>query len=162
MLLWGLGLLGIAVLLIVIEIFVPSGGVIAVTAGAVTIAGVICLFIADPVWGVAGLLAVLIAGPIIIMGALNVWKSTPLGKRMMGVPSDEEVQQREEAERRRREELASMVGNDGEALTALRPVGAVRIDGKRFDAVAELDFIEPGERVRVTHADGLQIKVRRV
>lgn len=162
MLLWGLGLLGIAVLLVVIEVFLPSGGVIAATAGAVTIAGVVCLFIADPVWGLAGLLGVLIVGPIVVVGALNVWKSTAIGKQMMGVPSEEEVFQREEDERRRREELAAMVGLEGEAVTDLRPVGAIRVEGRRYDAVAELGFIESGSRVRITHADGMQIKVRAV
>ena len=55
---------------------------------------------------------------------------------------------------------ASLVGREGVALTALRPVGGVELDGKRLDALAETTFVAAGTRVRITQADGSQIKVR--
>ncbi|MBL8759125.1 MAG: hypothetical protein JNK35_11930, partial [Phycisphaerae bacterium] len=44
LLLWGLGLLAASLLIVVIELFLPSAGVLALVATAVAIAGVVCLF----------------------------------------------------------------------------------------------------------------------
>ena len=47
-LLWGLGLIGAALLLLLLEIFIPSMGVLFVTAIVVALAGVVTLFTYDP------------------------------------------------------------------------------------------------------------------
>ena len=55
-----------------------------------------------------------------------------------------------------------MVGKEGTVLTALRPVGLIEIDGVRMDALSETMFVQPGSKVKVTYADGSQIKVRQI
>lgn len=162
LLLWGLMLLLLALLLVILELFLPSAGVIAATAAATALAGVVCLFVYDAAWGFAGLLMVLVAGPLLAWGLLNVWQNTPMGRKMIGAPTEEELLAKAQAEQRERESLAALIGMEGEAVTAMRPVGVVRIGGKRMDAVAEFDYIEAGDRVEVTYADGLQTRVRRV
>ncbi|MCC6286075.1 MAG: hypothetical protein IT439_12380 [Phycisphaerales bacterium] len=157
---WGLALLGVAILLVIVEVFLPSGGAIAILAGATTVAGVVLLFIADPWWGLIGLLVVAVFGPLVITMALNIWKNTPVGRKVMGAPTEDELRERHEAEVRAREELAALVGVEGVAVTGLRPIGVVKIEGKRYDASAELGFIESGQRVRVVEASAMQIKVR--
>lgn len=52
------------------------------------------------------------------------------------------------------------VGQQGEALTVLRPSGTALIDGERLDVVSEGDFVEPGQKVRVVKVEGLRIVVR--
>lgn len=158
---WGLGLIGIAVLLVVVEIFLPTGGLVAVLSALTALAGIVSLFLHDVTWGAIGLLGVLIAAPIAFFGGLRIWESSPIGRRMMGAPSDKELAEDQAEHAREQDERAALVGREGEAVTPLRPVGIVRIDGKRWDAHAELTFIESGERVVVTSADGMQIKVRR-
>ncbi|MCB9845646.1 MAG: hypothetical protein H6811_06640 [Phycisphaeraceae bacterium] len=161
-LMWGLGLLGASLLLVVLEVFLPSGGVIAVASVLTAVAGVVALFIFDTLWGVVGLLGTVILAPIVFFGGLNVWRNTPIGRRMIGAPSDEELERQRREENAAVEARLAMLGSEGVAVTALRPVGVVRIDGQRHDAQAEISFIEPGDAVRVTHVDRFQMKVRAV
>jgi len=160
MLLWGLVLLGVAVLLGILELFLPSGGLIAVTAGIAALAGVVFLFRYDPTWGVIGLIGVLVFGPIGFFVGLNVWTKTPIGRRFIGEPSEAEEQARLEQEQRQADERLALVGLEGETITPLHPVGLVQIGDRRYDAHAETSMIEMGQRVRVSSVDGMHIKVR--
>jgi len=159
---WGLGLIGASILLLVLEIFVPSGGAILFTACAVGIAGVVCLWLVEPLWGVLGILFMLVAGPGIFFYGLSLWQHTPIGRKMIGEPSEEELQRRRLAEQSEREQQMKLVGAEGMAATDLRPVGVVIINGKRYDALAELGIIASGSRVKVTVIEGTQLKVRAV
>ena len=163
MLVWGVGLLGAAVLLLVMEVFVPSGGVIAITSGVVAIAGVVCLFMmkeSGMLWGSAGTLMMLIVFPSVFALWVKVVPNTPLGRRMMGTISEEEQAHRAEHERQEHDELEALIGLEGRALTPLRPVGSIEIDGQRMQALAEGVAIESGDRVRVTKVINAQIRVR--
>jgi membrane-bound serine protease (ClpP class) len=51
---------------------------------------------------------------------------------------------------------------EGVALTPLRPAGTARFDGRKIDVVAESDFIEAGEAVRVVQAEGMRVVVRKM
>ena len=55
-----------------------------------------------------------------------------------------------------------LVGRTGEALTALRPSGKARIDGKRLNVETEGGFVAAGESVRVLRREPGRIVVRRV
>lgn len=162
-LIWGAGLLAGSLLLLFVEVFIPSGGLIALVAGAAAIAGIWQLFLYDTIWGVIGILGVLIMAPVVISFGLKVLPSTPIGRKMFFGDSSPEA-----ADRKRAEESAAvdsihaLVGMEGEAVTDLRPVGVVRLDGRRFDALAEGAFIDAGTPVRVTVVDGVQVKVRPV
>jgi membrane-bound ClpP family serine protease len=163
MLLWGLGLLAAALLVVFIEMFVPSGGLLALVAAVVAIAGVVCLFRVSALWGVIGLLAVLILGPTVIFFGLSIMPSTPFGKKLLfGESGREEPVLGTEDEARQESAIERLVGTEGVALTDLRPVGAVRLDGQRYDALAEINLIRAGTPVRVTSVEGTQIKVRPV
>ncbi len=153
---WGLGLLGMAVLLVVIEIFLPTGGVVAVLSALAALGGIIALFMHDITWGAIGLLGVLIAAPIAFFGGLRVWEHSPIGRRMMGVPPDEDAQ-----EQQTQDEREALVGEVGVAVSPLRPVGVIKVEGRRLDAQAEISFIEAGEPVVITKVDGLHILVRK-
>ena len=56
----------------------------------------------------------------------------------------------------------SLVGLEGECLTALRPTGNADFDGRRLDVVSEGGFIEKGSRVRIERVEGLRILVKKV
>ncbi|MBL8761267.1 MAG: hypothetical protein JNL50_08200 [Phycisphaerae bacterium] len=161
-LLWGLGLIGASLLLLILEVFIPSMGVLFVTAVVTALAGVVTLFTYDPVWGVSGLLAVLVLGPMVGFSALNIWKNTPIGRRMIGSKSEAEREEEKRAEVRERDQMLALVGAEGETLTDLRPVGVARFDGKRLDVTSELGLIVKGTRVRITAVEGTLIKVQEV
>jgi membrane-bound serine protease (ClpP class) len=162
LLFWGLGLLGASLLLVAIEIFVPSAGVIALVATAVALAGIVCLFRYDPLWGIGGTLAMLVAGPGVAIYGLQLWRHTPIGRKMIGEPSEEQVEAARIEEKREADARLAMIGREGTAATDLRPVGIVLIEGKRYDALAEAGIIAAGARVRVTVVEGAQLKVRAV
>lgn len=165
MLIWGLGLLALSVLILVIEIFVPSGGILAITSGVVGIAGIVCLFMMKEqgtLWGTAGLLMMVIVFPSAFAFWVKVIPNTSFGQRMMGALPEEEVSQRERLEREVHEALEALIGREGVAKSALRPVGTIEIDGERHEALAEGVAIEPGQKVRVSAIVNAQIKVRPV
>jgi membrane-bound ClpP family serine protease len=157
---WGLILLGAAVLIVIVEMFVPTAGALSVTAGALAIAGIICMFRADMVWGWSSLLAVLILGPAAMAFGLRIWPSTPLGRRIIGVPTEEEQEQRRLAEEKEKREREALIGAEGVVLQDLRPIGVVEINGKRFDARSEARFIQVGARVRVVQVEASELKVK--
>ncbi len=162
MLYWGLGLLAAALLLVVIEVFVPSGGLIAFVAAGAAIAGVYCLFTVSVTWGVIGILCVVVLGPVAFGFALRVWPSTPIGRKMMGEKTPEQLEAERLNELKERERLAILIGAEGVVLTDLRPVGTVQVGSERFEALAETAYIRAGTKVRVTVVESNQIKVRAI
>ena len=162
LLFWGLGLLAASLLLVIIEVFVPSGGLIAITAAGCAIAGIVFLFRFKTSWGVSGTLAMLVLGPTAFGFALKVWPSTPIGRRMLGAKTPEEEEADRLAELKERQKQQSLVGAEGTVLTDLRPVGMIQIDSVRMEALSEMGVIRAGTRVRVTVVESNQIKVRAV
>ena len=161
-LIWGLSLIGLALILTLLEVFVPSGGVIAVLAALVAIAGLIGLFLHDMTWGLTGSLALLVLTPIAVAFGIKVWTNSRIGRAMMGVPTEEEEERRRLAERERREARLALMGAEGVALNDLRPIGVIEIDGQRYDAASETGLVRRGTKVRVTHATDFEIKVREI
>ena len=155
---WGISLIGAACALIFIEVFIPSGGLIAVSSAVAACAGVVMLFMYDPMWGVIGLLATMILGPMALTFAFKMFPHTPIGRRMIlgsRLPDPSEVANHHDT-------MQALIGTEGDAVTDLRPVGVVRIDGERHDALAEGPMIEAGSRVRVVVVEANQIKVRKI
>lgn len=160
MLIWGFVLLAAALLLTVIEIFVPSAGLISMVAAAVAIAGIVCLWIYDSVWGVSGLLGSMILLPTVFFSGISIWTSTNAGRRAIGLPSEEELEARRARDVEARRLRDASIGKIGVVLTEMRPVGIIELEGKRVDALAEVGFISPGTKVRVVSVDANEMKVR--
>ncbi|MGQ8337701.1 NfeD family protein [Sunxiuqinia sp. A32] len=55
----------------------------------------------------------------------------------------------------------NLVGKEGIAYTVLRPSGKVKIEGKIYDAVAELGMIDKGDPVKVVKAEAAQVYVEK-
>ncbi len=160
MLAWGIVLLAAALLLVALEIFLPSAGLISVVAGLVGIAGIVCLFQVKEggaVWGFAGILTILILVPTILVFGFKVLPATPFGKRLLFGESGKHEPVIPET---RGSELEPLLGAEGEAVTDLRPVGICRIEGQRIDVLSEVAFVARGTRVRVTAVEGSQVRVR--
>jgi membrane-bound serine protease (ClpP class) len=161
LLLWGFGLMSAAFALVVIELFVPSGGIIAVTAFVVAVGGIVAFFRHDTWWGVSSLAFTLVMIPVIFHYAFKIIPHTPMGRRLiLGQKDDEEVQRQAVAEQQARDEEQALVGLSGVALTDLRPVGAAQIEGNRIEVLAEGGAIAAGTPIRVTSVQGNQVKVR--
>lgn len=159
---WGLILMGAAVVIVVAEMFIPTAGALSVMAGVLAIAAVVCMFKASVVWGLSATLAVLILGPAAMAFGLKIWPSTPLGRRIIGSPTEEELEQRRMEEEQARRQRDALIGAEGVVLQDLRPIGVVEVNGKRYDARAESTFIQTGSRIRVVQADAMELRVRQL
>jgi len=156
---WGIVLLAAALLLVIVEIFLPAAGMIAVVAGLLGLAGIVCLFQESAGWGFAGLGAMVVLAPGVLIFAIKVLPSTPMGRKMFfGEAGKHEPVIPEDSGH----ELEALLGAEGEAITDLRPVGMARIEGQRIDVLSEVSFLPAGSKVRVTSVEGSQIKVRPV
>src|SRR5690606_7223825 len=99
--------------------------------------------------GLLAILGYLILGPIQIVFAFKVWLNSPVSKHLIlgaadrepgveGEQTDEAVAYDAEMSRLERlDEMRALMGLEGEAVTSLRPVGTVKIQGRRIDALAE-------------------------
>ena len=165
LLIWGIALLAISILLVVIEVFVPSGGVIAIVSAICAIAGVGMLWRYETTWGISGLLTMLVLAPMALAFAFKMLPHTPVGRAILGGRPQEELDAMQQAEHEHTMKLRAMVGIPGVALTDMRPVGEIEIDPgtgtQIIEAFAEHDWIEAGDPIVVTQASGLEIKVRK-
>lgn len=161
-LLWGFALLGLALVLLAIDLFVPSGGILSMTAVVVAIAGVVCMWQVGEIWGAGSTLAVVVLGPVIGYYGIKLYRHTPMGRKLIGAPTEEEVEKARLSELEERKAVQALVGLEGVALTDLKPVGVIQLEGKRYDALSENFLIRKGSRVRVISADFTQIKVRAI
>lgn len=160
---WAVALLGLALILFFIEIFVPSGGVIGVAAAAALIAGIVILFGIDTRLGLLATFVALVTSPLFFALAIKLWPNTPIA-RMLTLHTE----QRRELEDADVEDdpnaladpLRRLLGATGQALTDLRPVGTCLINGERTECLAERGVIRAGSEVRVVAVDGMHVKVR--
>lgn len=156
---WAILLLVIGLALAVIEIFVPSGGLIGFLSFAAIVGAVLVAFMENSWTGLA-ILAVSILGlPAVIALGLKWWPHTPIGKRvLLSAPESEEVLPDDP----KRRALKSLVGKVGRARGKMLPSGAVVIEGRTIDAVSEGLPIEAGQPIQVVAVHGIEVIVRPV
>lgn len=155
---WGVALLALSLILLAVEVFVPSAGVISVVAVALAVVGLIVLFRSDWRWGVSGLLAVLILGPTVLYFGFQMFPSTSIGRKVLSIEDSGDEDRPPPGEMI--SEFEAYIDAEAEAASDLRPGGFVRIQGKRVPAMSEVSFIRTGQRVRVTGADAMHVRVR--
>jgi membrane-bound serine protease (ClpP class) len=54
-----------------------------------------------------------------------------------------------------------LVGQEGIALTTLRPAGTAEFNGKRYDVVADWEYIEQGSKIIVLRVEGVKVVVKK-
>lgn len=158
---WGFGLFAVAFALVVIELFIPSGGIIAITAFIVTVGAIAAFFQESTMWGMTSVLFTLVATPVVLHFAFKIMPHTPVGRRLiLGTKTDEEAHQQMVQAQQQSEAEQALVGASGVALTDLRPVGAADIEGQRVEVLAEGGIISAGTPLKVTAVQGNVVKVR--
>ncbi|MBC8202127.1 MAG: hypothetical protein H8E86_08780 [Planctomycetes bacterium] len=164
---WAFIFIGIALVLFFVEVFVPSGGIIALVGALAVIASLVAFFIHDLNTGLVATGIYIIFGPILAWIAFKIWASSPLAKRMIlgGVVQEDPEEAMQISNARQEEQIATLqllVGQVGETITVLRPIGVVQIDGQRVDAMAETGSIEANTPIKVVSVYDNQIKVREI
>ena len=131
---WAILLMLVGCVLVVLEVFIPSGGIISILAAVSFIASIFIAFQPSPTTGpTTGLIftaTTVLAVPTLIALAFKYWPKTPMGKAFLGeLPTEEEVLP--EDPRR------ALLGRVGVARSKMLPSGAVEIDGQMIDAVTQ-------------------------
>jgi membrane-bound serine protease (ClpP class) len=131
---WSVLLLLAGIAIVGIEMFVPSGGALAVMAAMCFIASIVVAFMHSSQMGFMMLGATTLAVPIVIALAVHWWPHTPIGKRIL-IPRPEhpdDVLPDTEAHRR----LKSLVGQQGRTTSLMMPGGTISIDHHTYDAMS--------------------------
>lgn len=143
------------VTLLVVEVFVPGFGVPGIAGLVLLTAGIAITWVH---YGVAaGLAATLLA---LVLAGISI--SVSIKSAANGKISRSTLILRRETPENDHEEMTALVGKEGKATTALRPVGMAELDGVRLEVFSEDRFIEVGTPVRVIRAEGNKIIVRAV
>lgn len=155
-LVWVVLLFAAALLLAFLEIFVPSGGILAFLAITSLIGSTVFAYLFDPIFGVVytGILVVVL--PLVLWKTAQLWPKTMVGKLILLDPEDDPAL----APDTERAKLKALVGRTGIAKSRMMPAGTIEIDGHRFDALSDGMPIDPGAAVVVLRVDGINITVR--
>ena len=138
-----------------LEVFLPSGGVISFFAAVFLGASIWVAFRRDMTTGLGFIIVALVAVPAAVGLAFKYLPHTPMGKAFLGeLPSEEETKP---VDPRR-----ALVGKTGVAQSKMLPSGAVMIDGRLYDAVAQGMAIEKGQAIVVIEVRGNRVMVRAV
>ncbi|MEX2092528.1 MAG: NfeD family protein [Pirellulales bacterium] len=150
---WSILLMLVGCVVLVLEVFIPSGGLLAVLSAAAFIASIVIAFQRGPVTGFSFLMTTVVAVPLVLVLAFHYWPKTKIGKAFLGeLPRDEDVLP-DDPHR-------ALVGRVGVARSKMLPSGAVEIDGQMVDAVSQGQAIEPGQNVVVTEVRANRVVVR--
>lgn len=163
LIIWSVILLSMAVTFLIAEMFVPSGGLIGACSLLCLIGGVVMLFRLDTTYGLIGTAVSLIAIPCAFMAGLWIMPRNPIIRALTLVSDSDEEESAYDGQAPQpanEHEAHFEVGAQGETLTELRPVGNCLINGQRCECLAESGLIPAGTKVRVVHADAMQVKVR--
>ena len=150
---WAIILMLLGCALVVLEVFIPSGGILGMLSGLAILGSIIFAFRRDMTSGMVFVLISLVAVPTLLVFAFRVWPHTPMGKAFLGeLPNEEELKP---IDTRR-----ALVGRAGIAKSKMLPSGSVLVDGLWLDAVSQGDAIELGEAVVVVEVRGNRLVVR--
>ena len=149
-----IGCILLGLVIMALEMFIPSAGVLGVTSALLLIGGVVSSFY----YGGLGVGTVFVAATSIATGVMisflvRWWPHTRLGELILpeNTTTEEVLPDRSR--------LASMVGRVGQARAVMLPGGIVEIEGERFDAIG-LRTIEQGTWVEVTGVQGNDLLVK--
>jgi membrane-bound ClpP family serine protease len=146
----------ICAVLILAEVFIPSGGVLGVAAFISLICGLLLFFRHSPVAGLVGIVVAVSMVPALLVLAYTLLPRTRFGRRVLLVPPE---RQRGDAIADT-PELGRLLGRTGRVLTTMRPVGMCEFDGRRVECVAESGYVPKDKKVEVIHVEGTQVTVR--
>lgn len=149
-------LIGIAAL--IMELFLPTAGIIGIIGGGCIIAGITFTYRwFGPLPGTLVLMGSIIAVPLIVFGALKIFPGTFFGKIII---LNKQQNSRDGYVSYSSEKYRDLQGKNGIALTSLRPSGMVEINNSKYSVITSGEFIEKDTPVTVLKVEGSKIIVK--
>lgn len=148
----------LALILAALELFVTSGGILALLSVFAVVGSILFAFFENTAFGTGYLIALMIMIPLFLWYVSIWWPSSRMGRTIMLNPDEDPALQPDD------EILAlkGLVGKTGLALSRMMLSGLIEIDGKRFNALSESETIDQGDQIVVTKVDGIEVLVRKI
>lgn len=140
--------------LIGMEIFIP-GGILGIFGSIAWIGAAIVGWrsFPDP-WNIISAFSLLLIGILTFVVWIRYFPKSRIGRSLSLQDSTATYKSHKVSE--------LPIGTIGTAVSTLRPSGIASFEGKRFDVVADGEWIEAGETVKITSTSGGRISVVRV
>ena len=147
-------LIGIGVLLLAAEVFVPTGGFLVVAALFFFAFAVgIILYYGTLIEGVVAVIGLAVGLPAVGYAAVSAWRRMSLETALEEPDAPPAVAA---------SELEMLKGRTGKTVSPMRPSGSVEFDGRRYDALTEGVMLDAGVWVRCVGVKWGQVIVRRM
>ena len=146
---WAIALQILSVALLFAEIFLPSGGLLALATGSVLLGSLAIGFSSSALEG-----WILVGLDLCVFPFLVWWGFKKVEKSSMALPERLAHGGGGEAS------LEALVGRTGVTETDLRPVGRIRFGQQLHDGQSRSGFLASGTRVVVLSADGNRLVVK--
>lgn len=146
---------GIGLLVLAIDIFVPSHFLLSVLGLCLLGCGLYEAFQINAMVGAMNAIVLLVLIPTGLLIGIRNWHRTPIG-RLISPPNPELT----EADRLPLATLQVLVGQMGRTVTLLRPVGTCEFAGRRVECKAETGLIQPGATVEAVGLSDRTVVVR--
>lgn len=158
------GNLSIAIVLVVagylllsMELFLPTGGILGVLSIAAIGVGISFGFKSSMMAGTLILIATVAGIPLFVNSMTWLWPKTRMGRKMT---VQSEAGEDTIGAMASNMALKELVGAFGITLTELRPSGMIDFEGKKVDGISEGILIPEGQRVRCVGTQSGYVVVR--
>ena len=158
-LIWSVLLLAFGLGLAMLEVFIPSAGILGfLSLSAIVTAIVLAFSFGGTTAGFIFLGIAAISLPATVIMAFKWLPSTPFGRRLMlGTPKGKEVLPDDDP----RIAYESLIGNHGTAKSAMLPGGTIAISGVTYEAISESGAIDAGDSVTVVRIRNNRLVVQK-
>ena len=154
--LFALFLYVLCAVLLVLEVFIPSLGLLTLLSLGVLAWGISIFFGIGSTAGWIGVGAAVIIVPGVWILTYKLFPHTALGKLMLLQKVDRAIGDAIPD----RDDLQNLLGKQGISAGPLRPVGICEFDGKRVACLSESGYIERECRIRVIRVEGNKVTVQ--
>ena len=152
------GLLFIGLIAIIVEFFVPAAGIIGIIGGGCIIGSVVLAYLDYGILtGSVFLLGALILTPLLIMFYFRIFPKTIIGKKLI---LNTNQSHKLGFTTFTQEKYKDLKGSSGTVLKDLRPTGVVEIEGQKFSALTNGEYLVSGSRIQVFKVEGNRIFVK--
>lgn len=146
----------VAIGLVVVDMFIPTGGIFVILAAIASVAAIVLGFKESNLIGGTALLFILLAIPVLLAIFIRIYPRTAIGREMMIEPDQTDAY---DFGRSRR--IRPKIGDTAIATTNLTPSGQIKLGDELFDATSDEGIIQAGSAVQIVHAEmGLLTVIR--
>ncbi|MEI7921439.1 MAG: NfeD family protein [Planctomycetota bacterium] len=150
-----------ALLMVFLEVFIPSAGLIPLMALGLAGTSLWSAFQVSYLTGLVFLMIELALMPIVVLLAAMLWPHTPMARFfMLKPPGQSDHPSTYNDQNGYQSDLLALIGQVGFAMTDLKPGGTVEVANQPLDALTDEGFIKAETAVKVVGTRQSQLLVR--